>query len=47
MNYSHETLAKLWLNFNGQSGTTKQIEKTIKQITAETLLLMLQARKVI
>lgn len=47
MNHTHEQLAKLWLNYNGQSGTTKQIEKTVKQLTADTLLRMLQARKVI
>jgi hypothetical protein len=47
MNYSHTTLAALWLNFNGQKATTKQIEKTMKQLNADTLLRMLEARKVI
>jgi hypothetical protein len=47
MTYTHEQLAKIWLNFNGQSGTAKQIEKTVKQLSADALLRMLQARKVI
>ena len=44
---SHNQLAKLWANFNGQKGTDKQIEKIVKQLSIEQLNYMLKQRKII
>jgi DNA-binding Xre family transcriptional regulator len=46
-NMSHEQLAKIWAQFNGQTGTAKQIEKICKQLTVEMLTRMLQQRNLI
>jgi hypothetical protein len=44
---SHNQLAKIWANFNGQKGTDKQIEKIVKQLTINQLVYMLKQRNLI
>lgn len=45
--YTHQQLAKLWANYNGQTGTVKQIEKIVKQLTIDQLLVILKSRNLI
>jgi hypothetical protein len=44
---SHNQLAKIWANFNGQKGTEKQIGKIVKQLTFDQLVYMLKQRNLI
>jgi DNA-binding Xre family transcriptional regulator len=44
---THQQLAKIWAQFNGQTGTAKQVEKICKQLTVEMLTRMLQQRNLI
>ena len=44
---THEQLASIWLQFNGSKATTKQIDKTIKQLSFESLIYMLKQRNLI
>jgi hypothetical protein len=44
---THQQLAKIWAQFNGQTGTAKQVEKIRKQLTVEMLTRMLQQRNLI
>lgn len=46
MQTSIEILAKTWLKYQGMTGTKKQIEKTIKQLTADQLRSMLAQRNI-
>ena len=43
-NRTHEDLAKAWAIFNGQKGTQKQVEKTMKQLPIESLKRMCEQR---
>ena len=47
MNYSHTTLACLWLNFNRQAAPISLIETTIKKYSAKELMQLLIDNKVI
>lgn len=43
---THEQLAKAWIIYNGQAGTTKQVEKTMKQLSIEALTRMCNQRSI-
>lgn len=43
---NHHDLARAWARWNGQSGTTKQIERIMKMMSAETLRAVLSVRGV-
>lgn len=44
---THADLARLWCQWNGQRGTTKQIASVMQRTTFDTLARMLSARGVV
>lgn len=44
---THERLAKMWAEWNGQRGTATQIARIMSHMTVETLARLLMARGVL